>query len=78
MVDLVPLAKTVLRVAEIVADDLPGAEAVAAQADGAARVAADAVLAAVVVAAEDGSRKVYFRTRGCAFARPFFVRARAC
>jgi len=61
MADLVPLAKTVLRAAEIAEeiaeDDLPGVEVVAAQADGVARVAADAVLAAVVVAAGVGSRK---------------------
>jgi hypothetical protein len=56
MADLVPLAKTVLRVAGIAEDVLPGAEVVAAQVDVADRVAADAVLAAVVVAAEDGSK----------------------
>ena len=56
MADLVPLAKTVLRVAEIVADVLRGAVDAAAQVDVVARVAADAVPAAVVVGAGDGSK----------------------
>jgi len=71
MADLVPLAKTVLRVAEIAEDVLPGVEVVAAQVDVAARVAADAVLAAVV-AAGDGSRKVLFPNKGLRFCAALF------